>query len=248
MAVGKSEAGEGVRWTAVIGGFVALYAVLQGAAGALNSMRGEAGLLVGAATLAAALVVQRVFFAPSWIESWRSLGVGRPQMRGMVVSAVLCALMVAIIPLYLLYDAFDDFYPNAPWLALGILAQAGLAEEVVFRGFLYGHIRRHHPFWRAAFLSMLPFTLVHLTMFATMDWPLAFAALVLSIAISFPFAHLYELGGRTIWAPALARAVIQGAPTLIVADDPRFNLVWIGAASVVLWLAFFVSSSTDSRS
>ena len=203
---------------------------------------------MGAATLAAALMLQRLFFAPSWAESWRSLGLGMPRARGMIVGGVLCALMIAIIPLYLLHDAFDDFYPNAPWLALGILAQAGLAEEVVFRGFLYGNIRRHHPFWRAALLSMLPFTLVHLTLFATMDWPLALAALVLSVAISFPFAHLYELGGRTIWAPALAHAVIQGAPKLIMTDDPLFALVWMGAVSVVLWLAFFVSSSAGSRS
>jgi membrane protease YdiL (CAAX protease family) len=139
-------------------------------------------------------------------------------------------------------------YPNAAWLGPGILAQAGLAEETVFRGFLYGHIRRRHPFWRAALLSMLPFTLVHLTLFATMDWPLALAALVLSIVISFPLAHLYELGGRTIWAPALAHAVIQGAPKLIIADDPMFNLVWMGAVSVALWLAFLVSSSAGSRS
>ena len=70
----------------------------------------------------------------------------------------------------------------------------------------------------------------------------------IEIVISFPLAHLYDLGGRTIWAPVLAHAVIQGGPKLIIADDPMFNLVWMGAVSVVLWLAFFVSSSAGSRS
>lgn len=248
MAVGKLQAGAGVRWAALIGGLVVLYAVLQGTAGALNSVRGEAGLIVGAATLAAALVVQRLLFASSWAESWASLGLGMPRARGMVVGGVLCALMIATIPLYLLYDAFDDFYPNAPWLALGILAQAGVAEEVIFRGYLYGRIRRHHPFWRAALLSVLPFSLVHLTLFATMEWPLALASLVLSVAISFPFARLYEMGGRTIWAPALAHAVVQGGPKLIVTNEPLFPLVWIGAVCAVMWLAFVVSSSAGTRS
>ena len=248
MTAGHIEASTGVRWAPLLGGLVVLYAVLQGAAGALSSVRGEAGLIVAAATLAAALLIQRVFFASSWAESWRSLGLGLPRTRGTIVASALCVLMLAVIPAYLLHDAFDDFYPNAAWLALGILAQAGLAEELVFRGFLYGHIRRRHAFWRAALLSMLPFALVHLTMFATMDWPVALAALVLAVAISFPLAHLDDLAGRTIWAPAAAHAVIQGAPKLIVADDPMFILVWMGAVTLVLWLAFFVSSSAGSRS
>ena len=147
------DASAGVRWAPLLGGLVVLYAVLQGTAGALNSVRGEAGLIVAATTLAAALLIQRIFFASSWAESWRSLGLGLPRTRGMIAAGLLCVLMAAVIPAYLRHDAFDDVYPNAAWLGLGILAQAGLAEEAVFRGFLYGHIRRHHPFWRAALLS-----------------------------------------------------------------------------------------------
>jgi hypothetical protein len=63
MTAGQVEADTGVRWAPLLGGIVALYAVLQGTAGALNSVRGEAGLIVAAATLAAALLIQRVFFA-----------------------------------------------------------------------------------------------------------------------------------------------------------------------------------------
>ena len=51
---------------------------------------------------------------------------------------------------------------------------------------------------------MLPFVAVHLLMFFTMPWPVAgLASLLLAVVISFPMAHLYELGNATIWAPAL---------------------------------------------
>jgi membrane protease YdiL (CAAX protease family) len=43
-----------------------------------------------------------------------------------------------------------------------------VAEEVLFRGYLFGHLRRGRSFWRAAVLSMLPFVCVHLLLFFTM--------------------------------------------------------------------------------
>ena len=49
------------------------------------------------------------------------------------------------------------FYPG--WISLlpGLFAQAGIAEEVLFRGYLFGHMRVGRTFWRAAAVSMLPF-------------------------------------------------------------------------------------------
>jgi hypothetical protein len=73
-----------------------------------------------------------------------------------------------------------------------------------------------------------------------MEWPIALASLVLSIALSFPYAHLYELGGRTVWAPALVHAVTQAGPKLLVFEDPAFPLVWMGLALAITWCAFLV--------
>jgi hypothetical protein len=36
-----------------------------------------------------------------------------------------------------------------------------------------------------------------------MSWPVALAAVGLAVVLSFPLAYLFELGGRTIWAPAI---------------------------------------------
>ena len=134
--------------------------------------------------------------------------------------------------------------PYPGWLALlpGLFAQAGVAEEVLFRGYLFGRIRVGRSFWRAAALSMVPFVGVHLVLFISLAWPIALASVLLAVVISFPLAHLFELGGGTIWAPALLHFVIQA--TVKVAVFPHggesFALAWMAASAIVPLLVFTV--------
>jgi hypothetical protein len=58
-------------------------------------------------------------------------------------------------------------------------------------------------------VSMLPFVSVHLVLFLSMPWLIALASVLLAVIISFPLAYRFELGGETIWAPALLHFVIQ---------------------------------------
>ena len=91
---------------------------------------------------------------------------------------------------------------------------------------------------------MLPFVTVHLVLFLTMPWPIALAALALSVVVSFPLAWLFELGGSTIWAPALLHFVVQGAVKVVVFDGEAaasFPLVWMAAAATVPMLVLLVS-------
>jgi hypothetical protein len=64
----------------------------------------------------------------------------------------------------------------------------------------------------------------------------------LAWAISFPLAYLFEIGARTIWAPALLHFVVQSAVKLVVptSPDPFFPLLWIGACAVVPFLVFLL--------
>ena len=118
----------------------------------------------------------------------------------------------------------------------GLFAQAGIAEEVLFRGFLFGHLRAGRSFWGAARLAMLPFVAVHLFLFLTMPWPIASAAVLLAVILSFPFAHLYEIGGSTIWAPALLHFVIQGTIKVVIVEGDgsgAFPLFWMVASGLL---------------
>jgi membrane protease YdiL (CAAX protease family) len=126
-------------------------------------------------------------------------------------------------------------------LVLGLFAQGGLAEETVFRGLLYGHLRQTRTFWRAAGLSMVPFLAVHLILFANLPFALAAASLALSAIVAFPLARLFDLGGPSLGPPAVLHFVIQGVVKLVVVPDeraPALALGWMAASALVPWLVF----------
>ena len=89
---------------------------------------------------------------------------------------------------------------------------------------------------------------MHLLLFWTMPWPVAAAALALACVTSFPFAWLWELGGRTVWAPAVLHAVIQGTVKVVTvsgADPMAFPLVWMAACAVLPLAVFGVGPRAD---
>ena len=96
---------------------------------------------------------------------------------------------------------------------------------------------------------MIPFVGVHLLLFFTMPWPVALAALLLSVALSFPFAHLFELGGGTIWPPALLHFVVQGTVKVLITSGSAsslFPFVWMASSAVLPMLAFLISRPQPS--
>ena len=125
-----------------------------------------------------------------------------------------------------------------------MFAQAGIAEEVLFRAYLFGQIRAGRILRRAAGLSMLPFVAVHLILFFSMAWPIALASVLLAVVISFPLAYLFELGGGTIWAPAFLHFVVQATVKVVVFPDgaESFALAWMAASALVPLLVFTVKA------
>jgi membrane protease YdiL (CAAX protease family) len=228
----------------LVAGLALVFAGFQWAATVLASDRGQAGVLIAALVVAALLAVQRLFFAEPFAAAVRALGLGPPALRGLLVAAVLCLVLLLVLPAYGHFTQVSlDLLPG--WIALlpGLFAQAGIAEETLFRGYLFGRLRRRHSFWRAAWMAMVPFVIVHLLMFATLPWPIAAAALFLAAALSFPLAHLFEVGGHTIWAPALVHFVVQGAlkVTVVSGDSAAaMPLAWMAACATIPFLVFLV--------
>lgn len=233
-------------WAALYAAAAALFALMNWSAGALKSFRGEAGLAIGALMLAAVLVADRSLFARSWRASVQALGITRPSAFGMITALTICALLVVTLPL----AAFAlrtplTLRPDWLWLAPGLLAQAGLAEELLFRGLVYGRVRDGRPFWRSVVLALPPFMLAHVLLLLTMPLALAIASLALSIVLTPALCRLYELGGRTIWAPALLHAFVQGAIKLVDIDGDATSLAlaWMGASAALPYLAFLARKS-----
>jgi membrane protease YdiL (CAAX protease family) len=232
-------------WPRLLLGLSAAYLLFEGSARTLGSDRGQAGLLVGAGVVAAVLGAERLLFGRPVRAAARELGLGRPGGRGLLAALGVCALLLLVVPVFVgATGAPAGVYPGWGWLLPGLFAQAGIAEEVLFRGYLFRHVRRGRPFWRAAGLAAVPFVAVHLTMFLALPWPIALAGVLLAVTMSFPLAYLFELGGDTVWAPALVHFVMQGAvKVVVIGGEPAavFPLVWMAAGAALPYLAFLIA-------
>jgi membrane protease YdiL (CAAX protease family) len=232
------------EWWRLLLGLVAIFTLFQWSASALGSDRGQAGMSVGALVVGATLVVERACFRKTLPAGARAIGFAASDRAGLAVAGAIAVLLLMVVPVFAwARGASIAIEAGALWLLPGLFAQGGIAEEVVFRGYLFGHLRSGRSFWRAAALSMLPFVGVHLLLFLTMPWPVALAALVLAVVLSFPLAHLFELGGATIWAPALLHFVIQATvKVLVISGDGAslFPFVWMAASAAVPMLVLLV--------
>lgn len=229
-------------WLRLVVGVFLVFALFHASATLLGSDRGQQGLLICVMVVAATAAADRWLHSRTDLAS--HLGLGRPRAKGIAVAIGVSLLLLAAAALFARARSMTaTAYPGWFWLLPGLFAQAGIAEEVLFRAFLFGHLRVGRTFWRAAAISMVPFLAVHLVLFATMPWPIAVGSLALALVVSFPLAHLYELGGRTIWAPALLHFVIQATVKVVVfAEDAAvFALFWMGASAAIPLLAFAVA-------
>ncbi len=203
-------------------GVVAVFVLFQLVASELGSTRGEAGVIVGLVVVAALLIIEQVLFGGTYANAARTIGLDQPKARGIIVAIVIAKLMLFSVALFawLTGTAFS-LYPNWHVLMIGLFFQAGIAEESLFRGFLFGHLRQRHTFGKAVLLAAIPFVLVHLILFYSLPWSLAGASILLAIAMSFPLSKLFEIGGDTIWAPAIVHFAAQAVAKLLVAEGER---------------------------
>jgi membrane protease YdiL (CAAX protease family) len=201
-------------------------------------------------TLAATFAVEVFVFRSKPIEVFASLGLGASNRRALLVTLVLVAALLCFYPLFALTTGTPiGLIDGWPLLALGIFMQAGIAEEVLFRGFLFRHFREGRSFWHAALLSAIPFVLVHLLIFLATDFWLALAALFVSVSLSFPFAWLFERSGNSIWPAALLHAVVQGAIKLVVVPEASFQLLavlWMILSALAPWGVFTLRPAAET--
>ena len=86
-----------------------------------------------------------------------------------------------------------------PFLAALIVVAAPLAEEILFRGVLFGWLRRHVSFWPSAFASALVFSLLHMIV----------EVIPPTIALGLVFAWMYERSG-SLWTPIAVHMLHNG--------------------------------------
>lgn len=235
-----------LTWIKFMAGFAIVFALFQYLGWKFESGRGESGLLIGAIVTLATIITDKWLTGESFKEIYVRIGFGKPSAKGILLSLTVSFLLILIIPLTIIYTGASwSMYPG--WLGLlpGLFAQGGIAEETLFRGYLFRHLREGRKFMRAAMIASIPFVAAHTVLFFTMPWAVALASLLLSAIISFPFARLFEAGGNTIWAPAILHFVIQGAIKVIVFEGISFNfpVIWMLFAAVIPFTVFLIRPS-----
>lgn len=233
-----------MHWLRLIFGLILVFALFHWTADVLGSNRGEFGVIIGLLVVGTTIAAKIFLFNRSFKESFRVVGLTRPNALGILIAIVICVLMlVAIFVFASAKDSSFSYYPNWYLLIPGLFFQAGIAEETLFRGYLFGYIRLKYSFWKAACIAAVPFILVHLIMFYSLPFAIAFASILLSVIMSFPLARLFEFGGNTIWAPAILHFVVQGTVKVLVASGESaqsFQLFWITVCAVIPLLVFLL--------
>lgn len=105
------------QWPGMLFGLIVVFALFQWSASALGSVRGEAGVIVGAIVVAATLVAERYLFRKSFREAAKDIGLSRPKRFGLMAAVAVSSMLLLMVPLFLWQSGSSvSLYPN--WLAL----------------------------------------------------------------------------------------------------------------------------------
>ena len=152
--------------------------------------------------------------------------------------------MWAFLPLFAWSsDVVVALRPDWAQVLLGIVLVNGITEEVIHRGFVFGHLRSERSFAAAATLSAMLFAAQHLYIIITMGLVVGLSSVVLATLLTYPLAYVFEHGGNSIGGPAILHTS-SNAPILILALPEEFVatavLPHMGVVLVSLYLVFVV--------
>jgi membrane protease YdiL (CAAX protease family) len=199
-------------------GFTALYAVL-GSLAELDAT-GRYGLAILAAVLLAAVLVEGLLDGRGPVAALQGLGLGRPDGRALLLASGVALLVQGSYPLVgELTGATFTLKPGWPWLLLGIFAFHGLAEELIWRGYAFGRLRRGRSFGGAVLATMPLLAATHIPIVLRSGLTVGVAAMLVAAVTSLPLAHLFELGRNTIWAAAVLHTAIDSFKLVTVSDE-----------------------------
>jgi membrane protease YdiL (CAAX protease family) len=228
--------GETGSWARFLLGFAVLWGVLAGLAEI--DATGRFGLAILAGVLLVALGVERLLHGTPPREALRALGFGRPGGRALLV-ALAVSVPVVVVPAVVV-GMRPELRPGWPWLLIGIFAFHGLAEELVWRGYAYRRLREGRSFARAVVLTMPLIALTHVPVVLGSGVAVGAAAVIVAAVTSLPLAHLWEMGRRTIWAPAVLHTAIDHFKLLVLpASTFAFSLA-LAAVSVAVPLLVLI--------
>lgn len=199
------------------------------------------------------LLAERLLFGPGAARIGRALGLAVPRRPAVLVALAVSVPMWAFLPLYGSLTG-TPVGLTSDWLPIfvGVILVNGLTEEVIHRGFVFGHLRREQPFARAAATGAAVFAAQHLYLLATIGPVAGLASVALAAFLAFPLALLYERGGSSLVAPAVLHTSSNAPMMLFASGETAAAMVLphMGVVLVSMYLSFLLlprQDGTDSR-
>jgi membrane protease YdiL (CAAX protease family) len=188
------------------------------------------------------LAAERLLFSDSLGKAARAVGFAPARLPVVAVALLVSAPMWGFLPLLASSKGIAvAVRPDWPSLLLGVVLVNGIAEEVIHRGFVFGHVRRDRTFAAAALISGAIFTSQHLYLIATMGWMVGLSSVLLAAFLAFPLAFMFERGGHSLGGPAILHTS-SNAPVMFWALPPEFIATALvphmGVVLVSLYLVF----------
>ncbi len=206
------------------------------------------GVLPAVIAIAILAALEKRLSGDTLSRSLVELGLGSPNL-GQLRIAVIC--LAPIITTYFIRASalgIPIVTQPAIWaLIIKFLVSQGVAEEMVFRGFVYRRLRPGRSFFHAATLSAITFSVIHLTgllrgLSIANSLDTAFS-IGFSFLMAYAMAALFERGRGTIWGCALLHVGIDSINWFFFADEATFgpgNVVYIAgivaSIGMVLWI------------
>ena len=235
-------------WARFLLGFAVLYGML--AVPAAADPTGRWRVVVAVAVLLTAVIVERILYRTPIRPLLRERGLDRPSLRSIVTAAGVSALVLGVYPLFALVDGSAlVLRPDWPWVLLGVFAFNGVAEELVWRGYAFRRLRAGRSFRSAVLWSMPLIAATHVPIVLTMGAVVGIGAMAVAAVTSVPFAHLYETGHRTVWAPAVLHTAIDAFKLFAdpAAAATTLSLLLVAVSLVVPLLALTVAHSPTDK-
>lgn len=203
-------------------------------------------IIVSAVVLTAIIAVEVILLKSNLSDIVTFLGLGKPSLRSIIFAILITAILFLCYPLISMVTGYEFIIPSDwLWLAVGVFALHGIAEEILYRGYLFRHLREGRSFLKAAWMGVLFFSIAHIPIIFALGPFVGGTAVLLAVISSFPLSWLYEKGYNTIWAPAIVHFSIDTVIPILAAgnsigDYQMVAVLWMGACMLIPYIAFLM--------
>jgi membrane protease YdiL (CAAX protease family) len=152
------------------------------------------------------------------LPTWLDIGLAPAGFVGYVIlSSLVSSIALILLPFIDYTQAQDTGFQNLSGQGEYILAFlmlviiAPIAEELLFRGYLLGKLRKHAPLWVAIFITSLIFAIVHFA------WNVGVDVFALSIVLC-----ILRVASKSLWPSILLHMLKNGLAFYVLFINPTF--------------------------